>query len=218
METTLYDEKLKQFDKMIMKLAWNYSRKSNCEYDDLYQEGAIGLCKAVDAYDPSQNVKEVTFYYRYVSGMLLNYVRDRQAVVRVPVDIVGAARKMFKLRLENEQPEVLVEKMGITLKLAEEVKDYISFKGKSYSLDAVTSNENDMTLMNSLDMGVNDSYPQYILDAVDKLDDTQKEIIKLIMNGYNQTEIGEMFGRNSMYINRIMRKIRETLGRELQYS
>jgi len=46
------------------------------EYEELFQEGCIGLMKAIDKFDESKGCKFVTYAYPQVWGAIHNYIRD----------------------------------------------------------------------------------------------------------------------------------------------
>ena len=46
------------------------------EYDDYVSVGTLGLIDSIDRFDPSQNVRFVTFAYHYIVGYCKRYRRD----------------------------------------------------------------------------------------------------------------------------------------------
>lgn len=72
------------------------------EYEDMFQIGAIGLCKAAMTYDESRGVRFGTYACECIAGEIWNYIRPRRK-----------REKMFcAASLEDE---VIGEMEGITL-------------------------------------------------------------------------------------------------------
>ncbi len=72
--------------------------------DDLFQVGCIGLIKAVDAFDLSQNVQFSTYGVPMIAGELRRFLRDHSSV-RVSRSMRDTAYKVLQVkeRLVAEQ-------------------------------------------------------------------------------------------------------------------
>ena len=74
--------------------------------DDLFQVGCIGLIKALDNFDLSQNVKFSTYAVPMIIGEIRRYLRDNNAI-RVSRSLRDIAYKALivkdKLMLENNK-------------------------------------------------------------------------------------------------------------------
>jgi RNA polymerase sigma factor (sigma-70 family) len=69
---------------------------SRCEYDDLFQEGVLGLIQAVIRYDAGRGRSFATFAVRHIHGAVSRALAERFATVHVPVKRVkeaGRARR-----------------------------------------------------------------------------------------------------------------------------
>ena len=65
--------------------------------DDLFQVGVIGLIKAVDAFDLSQNVQFSTYGVPMIAGELRRFLRDHSAV-RVSRSMRDTAYKVLQVK------------------------------------------------------------------------------------------------------------------------
>ena len=77
------------------------------EYDDLFQAGCMGLCKAVDAFDPQRGVKLSTYAVPVILGEMRRLFRDGGAVKvsRTLKELslrIGRARERLVLALGRE--------------------------------------------------------------------------------------------------------------------
>lgn len=66
----------------IYKVAKSYS--AYAEIDDLMQEGYLGLCEAVERYNPDQNVKFITYAGYWFRQFMRSYITKDCKVVRIP--------------------------------------------------------------------------------------------------------------------------------------
>ena len=80
--------------------------------DDLFQVGCIGLIKAIDNFDLSQNVKFSTYAVPMIIGEIRRYLRDNNSI-RVSRGLRDTAYKALqvkeKLRLEQSREPTVLE-------------------------------------------------------------------------------------------------------------
>ena len=70
-----------------MGLVYYYARRfvsSGLEYEDLVQEGAIGLMDAVDRFDPGRGVKFSTYAMWHVGRRIREAIQNKNDVIRTP--------------------------------------------------------------------------------------------------------------------------------------
>ena len=105
---------------------------SRGEYmDDLFQVGCIGLIKAIDNFDVSQNVQFSTYAVPMINGEIRRYLRDNNSV-RVSRSLRDTAYKALtaKERLTSEKgKEPTIEEIAKELEMKKE--DVV------YALDAI---------------------------------------------------------------------------------
>jgi len=76
-------------------LARKYSR-SSAPFDDLYQEGCIGLIKASTKFDPSKGFKFSTYATWWVKQAIFSSLTSSTRTIRLPSHIVQLKLKLFK--------------------------------------------------------------------------------------------------------------------------
>ncbi|MBE3520021.1 MAG: sigma-70 family RNA polymerase sigma factor [Firmicutes bacterium] len=91
------------------------------ELDDLFQQGAIGLLKAIDRFDPSYGVEFSTYAVPVILGEIRRYLRDNSPL-RIPRELRELAFKARKVEAEfcvsrGRQPSAkeVAEAMGVEL-------------------------------------------------------------------------------------------------------
>ncbi len=90
--------------------------------DDLFQVGCIGLIKAIDNFDLSQNVQFSTYAVPMIIGEIRRYLRDNNAI-RVSRSLKDTAYKALyiKEKLTNENSrEPTIKEIAKQLELSEE--------------------------------------------------------------------------------------------------
>lgn len=77
----LFDKNQKLVGYCFKKYVGNYSLP---DYEDIIQEGMLGLWQAAVRFDESRGVKFNTFAVKYIYGSMLRYIRDGRNMIRVP--------------------------------------------------------------------------------------------------------------------------------------
>ena len=76
---------------LVKKITLKYHISSGESYEDLFQEGYIGLHRAAKRFDPSLGNQFSVFAYPNIQGAITHYLRDRSNLikcrgVRIPCD------------------------------------------------------------------------------------------------------------------------------------
>ena len=62
-------------------------KNANCSYEDLYQEGILGLMHAINKFDLSRNLRLSTYSYYWISARVRAYYHQNYRTVRLPVHV-----------------------------------------------------------------------------------------------------------------------------------
>lgn len=105
---------------------------SNENVDDLFQIGCIGLIKAIDNFDVTQNVKFSTYAVPMIIGEIRRYLRDSSNSIRVSRSLRDTAYKAIYAKeeyIKEKDKEPTLAELSEILKLSpEEI---------TYALDAI---------------------------------------------------------------------------------
>lgn len=180
--------------------------------DDLFQVGCIGLIKAIDNFDLSQDVRFSTYAVPMIIGEIRRYLRDNNAV-RVSRSMRDTAYKAIqaKEKLSNEllrdptaeeiAKELDMKKEAVVLAL-EAIVEPVSLYEPVYSEggDAIY-------VMDQIgDGNISDSWVDEILirQAMEELSDREKRILNLrFMVGKTQTEVAQEVGISQAQVSRL---------------
>lgn len=103
----LFDKNQKLVGFAFKKYIGNYSLS---DYEDVIQEGMLGLWQAAVRFDESKGVKFNTFAVKYIYGSMLRYIRDERNMIRVPravrdagdSDIINKILNVYSLDAEKQ--------------------------------------------------------------------------------------------------------------------
>jgi len=181
--------------------------------DDLFQVGCIGLIKAIDNFDVSQNVKFSTYAVPMIIGEIRRYLRDNNSI-RVSRSLRDIAYKALqaKERLTNKNSkEPTVDDLSRELEIPKEdivfaldaIQDPISLFESVYHdggdaiyvMDQVKDEKN-----------LDDNWLEGIAlnEAMRKLNDREKLILNLrFFDGRTQMEVAEEIGISQAQVSRL---------------
>lgn len=194
--------------------------------DDLFQVGCIGLIKAIDCFDLSQNVQFSTYGVPMISGELRRFLRDHGAV-RVSRSVRDTAYRVLQVkeRLTAElgrEPdvEVIAKELGIkrseVVFALDSICDPVSLYEPVYS----DSGESVCVMDQIGDTKNTDEHwlEQIALDeAVGRLSERERRILSLrFYLGRTQTEVAREIGISQAQVSRLeknaMGRIKKELG------
>ncbi|MDI6710586.1 MAG: RNA polymerase sporulation sigma factor SigG [Thermoanaerobacterales bacterium] len=181
--------------------------------DDLFQVGCIGLIKAIDNFDLSQNVKFSTYAVPMIIGEIRRYLRDNNPI-RVSRSLRDVAYKALQVRdsLANRfSREPSVTEIAQELKIPREeivfaldaIQEPVSLFEPIYHdggdpifvMDQISDEKNhDSTWLEGI----------AIRDALDKLSDRERLILTLrFFEGKTQMEVAEEIGISQAQVSRL---------------
>ena len=199
---------LRNFQHVIQRF---YNRGENV--DDLFQIGCVGLIKAIDNFDLTQNVQFSTYAVPMIVGEIRRYLRDNNAI-RVSRSIRDLAYKVLQIKeninrqtgkepgIEEIAKELGVDKEEVAFCL-DAIQDPISLQEPVYKdgtenlyvMDQVKDNKNiDEKWVENLT----------IAQALTKLNKREKEIIsRRFFDGRTQMEVAEEIGISQAQVSRL---------------
>ena len=193
--------------------------------DDLFQVGCIGLIKAVDAFDLSQNVQFSTYGVPMIAGELRRFLRDHSAI-RVSRSTRDTAYRVLqaKEKLTGEtgrEPDVEqiaaaigIERQEVVFAL-EAITDPLSLYEPVYSDGGESA-----TVMDQIgdSRNTDEHWLEQIAleEAVSRLDSREKHILALrFYDGRTQMEVAKAVGISQAQVSRLEKNAIRRIKKEL---
>ncbi len=181
--------------------------------DDLFQVGCVGLIKAIDNFDLSQNVQFSTYAVPMIIGEVKRYLRDNNSI-RVSRSIRDLAYKAIQVKeryIKEHSREPRIEEIAKELGVAKEeiafsfdaIQDPISLQEPVYNdgaesiyvMDQVKDSKNTDEMWTE---------KMAIEGALQKLNEKERMIIaKRFFDGRTQMEVAEEIGISQAQVSRL---------------
>lgn len=131
------------------------------QFGDLVNEANIGMIRAIDKFDPSKNIKFLSYAVWWIRQAITSSIYDNGETVRLPVNKIAAQNKLNKAREAliqelNREPTLdeMIDKACLT---ENEIVSSSPDVNKSVSLDSKVSDDSEFSL---IDFIQNDSHDQ----------------------------------------------------------
>ena len=135
--------------RLVINIAKNY-RTALVPFEDLVQEGAIGLMTAAERYDPSKGYRFSTYATHWIRQAISRAIDNKAKAIRIPAHVSESLRKLERTRAllvreHGEEPtaETLALHLGLTLR---KVNTLLQAGLEPVSLDMLVGDEENTTL------------------------------------------------------------------------
>ncbi len=207
--------------RLVLSVIQRFSGNSE-NIDDLFQIGCIGLIKAIDNFDISQNVKFSTYAVPMIMGEVRRYLRDNSNSIRVSRSLRDTAYKAIYARegltRKNAKEPTLAE-------IADEIG--ISKEDITYALDAIqtpvslyepvyTDGGDPLYVMDQIsdkkNMEENWVEDISLSEAMKRLPERERHIIDMrFFEGKTQTEVAEEIHISQAQVSRLEKSALKTM-------
>lgn len=188
-----------------------YGRGENA--DDLFQIGCVGLIKAIDNFDISQNVQFSTYAVPMIIGEIRRYLRDNNSI-RVSRSIRDLAYKVMQCKerltkqngkeptieeiaksLDSTPEDIAFSLDAIQIPISLQEPIYNDGTENIYIMDQVKDEKNSDELW---------AENLTIMQSMKKLNDKEREILaKRFFDGRTQMEVAEEIGISQAQVSRL---------------
>lgn len=206
------EEYIKGNLRLVLSVIQRFSG-NNENVDDLFQIGCIGLIKAIDNFDITQNVKFSTYAVPMIMGEIRRYMRDNNSI-RVSRSIRDTAYKAIyakeHLMKKNMKEPTIME-------IAEEIG--LSKEEITYAMDAIqspvslyepvyTDGGDPLCVMDQISDKKHreENWIEHIAlnEAMKRLSERERHIIDMrFFDGKTQTEVAEEIGISQAQVSRL---------------
>jgi RNA polymerase sporulation-specific sigma factor len=211
-DTALREQLIYSNLRLVLSVIQRFNNRG--EYvDDLFQVGCIGLMKAIDNFDLSQNVKFSTYAVPMIIGEIRRYLRDNNPI-RVSRSMRDIAYKALQIRdslVAKYSREPSINEIAAELNIPREevtfaldaIQEPVSLFEPVYHdggdpifvMDQISDDKNlDLSWLESI----------AIKEALRKLSEREKHILTLrFFEGKTQMEVAEEIGISQAQVSRL---------------
>ena len=198
--------------RLVLSVIQKFSGRGE-NMDDLFQVGCIGLIKAIDNFDITQDVRFSTYGVPMISGEIRRYLRDSSAI-RVSRSMRDTAYRVLQLKeqlMAQTQREPTVEELAKLLELRREdvvfaldaICDPVSLYDPVYS-----DGSESVCVMDQIgdSRNTDENWLEQIAlaDAMARLTPREKRILALrYYNGKTQMEVAAQVGISQAQVSRL---------------
>jgi RNA polymerase primary sigma factor len=217
--------------RFVVSVAKQYQNQG-MSLPDLINEGNLGLMKAAQRFDETRGFKFISYAVWWIRQAILQSLAEQARIVRLPVNKIGSINRINKAfsRLEQEyEREPSSQEIADILEMAsDEVKESLKTNGRTVSMDAPISPEEENNMYDVLQSNdtpspdknlINESLAYEIERALSTLSPRESKVLKLyfginMKHPFTLEEIGEELALTRERV----RQIKEKAIKRIQYT
>jgi len=205
--------------RLVIKEVKNYKNKvpNNIEFNDLKNEGIIGLMNSIYKFSTESDYKLSTYATWWIRQHIIQFINNNKNPIIIPLYYSKMISEYEKIKLESEKEnkeltdEEIAEKMNISYKKLKKAKNLIK-NTKIISLNQSNSDNEEFSLEDILSSEIseeeediekklmNSEIKDIIEKAIESLNPKEKYIIKERLELFNEEpktleELGKKFSR-----------------------
>ncbi len=206
------DEFIKGNLRLVLSVIQRFNNRGEL-IDDLFQVGCIGLIKAIDNFDVSQNVQFSTYAVPMIIGEIRRYLRDNNSI-RVSRSLRDTAYKALHIREKlynenNKEPSItdIAKELDVPREELVMALDSIQETVSLYDPVFQDGTESLCVLDQIKDENINDSVWEQTMtlnNALERLGSRERLIIDMrFFEGRTQMEVAEEIGISQAQVSRL---------------
>ncbi len=194
--------------RFVVSVAKQYQNQG-MSLPDLINEGNLGLMKAAQRFDETRGFKFISYAVWWIRQAILQSLAEQARIVRLPVNKIGSInrinRAFARLEQEFEREPSSLEIAEVLEMIPEDVKEVLKTNGRTVSMDAPISSEEDNNMYDIIQSTdtpspdrnlINESLAYEIERALSTLSSRESKVLKLyfglgLKHPYTLEEIGE---------------------------
>jgi len=199
---------------------------------DLINEGNLGLMKAAQRFDETRGFKFISYAVWWIRQAILQALAEQSRIVRLPVNKIGSINRINRAfaRLEQtyEREPSSQEIAEMLEMIPEDVKESLKTNGRTISMDAPISSEEENTMYDVMQNPdtpspdknlINESLAWEIERALSSLSPRESKVLKLYFGlGMKHPFTLEEIGEELKLTRERVRQIKEKAIKRIQFT
>jgi RNA polymerase primary sigma factor len=199
---------------------------------DLINEGNLGLMKAAQRFDETRGFKFISYAVWWIRQAILQSLAEQARIVRLPVNKIGSInrinRAFARLEQEYEREPSSQEVADMLDMIPDDVKESLKTNGRTLSMDAPISSEEENTMYDVLQNPdtpspdknlINESLAWEIERALSSLSPREAKVLKLYFGlGMKHPFTLEEIGEELSLTRERVRQIKEKAIKRIQFT
>jgi RNA polymerase primary sigma factor len=196
---------------LVVSFAKKFAMLTGADINDLIQEGATGLAKAVEKFEWRKGYKFSTYAHWWIRQAISRYMAEYTKTIRLPVhirELVSKMIKVYKTFKQKSDKEITTKDYARILKVPhKKVIDTLSVLLEPISADTPRGDDEDTTIQDFIPAGEDElplnlllqQHRREVLEQVMEkfLDEREREILKMRYGfdgkEYTLEEVGRIF-------------------------
>ena len=214
---------------LVVSIAKKYAGRSlSLGFEDLVQEGTVGLMQAVDQYDPRRGCRLSTYGTWWIRQAITRAIADQGPLIRLPVNQTGRLQRLRRATRELQQQgarEPTLEELAEALDWpVENLRELHPWNLEPVSLDQPVGEREETWGDRLADFGSaspahraeQEELREQVAAALETLTPREREVVHLrfgLADGWGRTlqEIGQQLGVSRERVRQIERKALQQL-------
>jgi RNA polymerase primary sigma factor len=224
LEKKILNDLTNQFSCAVCDIAKKYVNSSFDDWEDLIQNGYLGMLKSFHEYDFRKNINVKTFVYKRIEWAILKHLDETKRLVKTPSNFFNTYN-----RIENVK-ENLEKKVGLEVSYDEalnlvnpenNLEIYLNFVHFLETTNTSTFNDDKILTYNCIEKEIRDeNLKEEVNNILEVLEEERERVIITLHFGLNEDkapmaleEIGDKYGLTRERC----RQIRDKALRRLRY-
>ena len=217
--------------RFVVSVAKQYQNQG-ISLPDLINEGNLGLMKAAQRFDETRGFKFISYAVWWIRQAILQALAEQSRIVRLPVNKIGSINRINRTFARLEQlyeREPSAQEIADMLEMfPEDVKEALKTNGRTVSMDAPISSEEDNNMYDLIQNTdtpspdrnlINESLAYEIDRALNTLSPRESKVLKLYFGlGMKHPFTLEEIGEELTLTRERVRQIKEKAIKKIQFT